>query len=380
MTHSRAARMRACWPRVLAPHNALQPRGEGREAGALLRPLRPASAHDPGVGAPGRLVDAPAAAHVRRHHLVARRRAPRARPRPLCAPRAPPPAAAAAPAAAHTDRRGPRARRGPPRAPAPRGARSRSRCRGHAEVPSRARPLPLRGFQAARFPSAQRLAQAAVRRAVATREQRPNALRQARRGGDGGALKHDDAVLAVVRDEDVARPVHRHAGRVRQPEPLPCRPKVRTATPAAEKTTTRWLQLSATTSLPAPSAATPHCLCSSPAPPYFPKFLSGGVARHGTFVANVQKLSGPDVTVTNVMSHLFPRFAGLTAHRRGGRGVGATSGRAEPWVLCSASQQWRWSWPCWRSRASMAVTRAPVRSVGAGPVEAAALLNVTAAA
>ena len=34
--------------------------------------------------------------------------------------------------------------------------------------------------------------------------------------------------------------------------------------------------------------------------------------------------------------------------------MGATSERAEPWVHCSASRQWRWSWPCWRSRASMA--------------------------
>ena len=50
-------------PRVFAPRNAPQPRGEGREAGALLRPLRPARVHDPvhGVGAPGRLVKAPAA-------------------------------------------------------------------------------------------------------------------------------------------------------------------------------------------------------------------------------------------------------------------------------------------------------------------------------
>jgi len=59
--------------RVLAPRNALQPRDEGREAGALLRPLRPARTHDPlhGVGAPGRLVEALAAALVRRHRLVA---------------------------------------------------------------------------------------------------------------------------------------------------------------------------------------------------------------------------------------------------------------------------------------------------------------------
>ena len=60
------------------------------------------------------------------------------------------------------------------------------------------------------------------------------------------AAKNHDAVVAAVRDEDVARPVHRHAVQALSLARAAASPKVRTPSPAADKTTMRWLPQSAT--------------------------------------------------------------------------------------------------------------------------------------